>query len=111
VFPKEIYEDVTRSLSKRISEIEVGTSVQFEEWDANKKAKEIEKLKAQIAKVRIFFFFFFFFFFFAKDFFLQLEEDAPVQMAHVTAVRQHFKQQADLCSRTSTKPVNGTKLL
>ncbi len=75
VFPKESYDEAAKILTKRMSDLESSTSQQFEEWDSSKKAKEVVKIKAQLAR---------------------LEEDAAVQMAHVESVRKHFKDQASV---------------
>lgn len=72
VWPKESYDDVTLKLQKRIQEATSGVG-QFEEWDASKRLKEVDKIKAQLAK---------------------LAEDCEAQQAHVTVVRAHFKAQA-----------------
>lgn len=70
--PKVAYEEVQRKLAKRVTEVVDGQG-QFEEWPPAKREKEVEKIRAQIAK---------------------LDEDAPVQEAHVRAVRAHFRAQA-----------------
>ncbi len=70
--PKEAYEEVNKKLQKRHNEIDLRLGG-FDDWDAAKKAKELEKIRTQQSK---------------------LEDERVAQEGHVAQVRAHFRQQA-----------------
>lgn len=73
--PKESYEEAIRMLNKRASDVEMGTSAAFEDWDAAKKTKEVARLRAQISV---------------------LEQESASQKARVDRVKSHFKSMASI---------------